>query len=168
MRRILQSAVIALTHEQDISNEAVIPWWKEAYYSLIMLEKILHQFHNLCFASYLEDIWETICEFLLHPHLWLRNISNRLVSFYFAVVTNTCNENKEMSMETLFLMRPSKLFSIAASLCCQLKAPLIDDAAGALIMKNLVFSICGLHSFLGKNEYMKPRKLIGGELELSQ
>ncbi|KAL2486861.1 ARM repeat superfamily protein [Abeliophyllum distichum] len=158
MRRILQSAVTALTHEQDISNEAVIPWWKEAYYSLIMLEKILHQFHNLCFASYLEDIWETICEFLLHPHLWLRNISNRLVSFYFAVVTKTCNENKEMSMETLFLMRPSRLFSIAASLCCQLKAPLIDDAAGALIMKNLVFSICGLHSFLGKNEYMNHSK----------
>ncbi|KAL2508708.1 ARM repeat superfamily protein [Forsythia ovata] len=158
MRRMLQSAVTALTCEQDISDEAVIPWWKEAYYSLIMLEKILHQFHNLCFACDLEDIWETICEFLLHPHLWLRNISNRLVSFYFAVVTKTCNENKEMSMETLFLMRPSRLFSIAASLCCQLKAPLIDDAAGALIMKNLVFSIRGLHSFLGKNEYMNPSK----------
>ncbi|CAA2935324.1 small subunit processome component 20 homolog [Olea europaea subsp. europaea] len=156
MRRILQFAVTALTSEQDLSDGAVIPWWKEAYYSFIMFEKILDQlkFRNLCFDRDLEDIWETICEFLLHPHLWLRNISNRLVSFYFRVITETCNKNKEMPPEIFFLMRPSRLFSIAASLCCQLKVPLIDDAAGDLIVKNLVFSICGLHSLLVKNKYM--------------
>ncbi|XP_022846936.1 small subunit processome component 20 homolog isoform X2 [Olea europaea var. sylvestris] len=156
MRRILQSAVTAITCEQDLSDEAVITWWKEAYYSLIMFEKILDKFkfHYLCFDRDLEDTWETICVFLLHPHLWLRKISNRLVSFYFKEVTETCNKNKEMSPETFILMRPSRLFSIAASLCCQLKVPLIDDMAGDLIEKNLVFSICGLHSFLGKSDYM--------------
>lgn len=51
-------------------------------------------------------------------------------------------------------MKPSILFHIAVSLCCQLKVPSTDDAAGIIIMQNLVFSICGLHSFLEKNESM--------------
>ncbi|CDP19422.1 unnamed protein product [Coffea canephora] len=34
-----------------------------------LLEKILNQFQKLCFEKNLEEIWEMICEFLLHPHL---------------------------------------------------------------------------------------------------
>lgn len=51
-------------------------------------------------------------------------------------------------------MKPSILFHVAVSLCCQLKVPLIDDTAGIVIQQNLVFSICGLHAFLEKNENM--------------
>lgn len=51
-------------------------------------------------------------------------------------------------------MKPSILFHIAVSLCCQLKVPSTDEAAGIVTMQNLVFSICGLQSFLDKNESM--------------
>lgn len=88
-----------------------------------------------------------ICEFLLHPHLWLRNISNRFVTFYFTHVTESCGE-------ACFLMRPSRLFHIAASLCYQLKTQPTDDAASTLIMHNLVFTIRHLHSLLGQIEYV--------------
>lgn len=88
-----------------------------------------------------------ICDFLLHQHLWLRSISNRLVAFYFSHVTEAC-------IETLFLMRPSRLFLIAASLCCQLKTQPADDAASNLIAHNLVFTICHLHALLGQIECM--------------
>lgn len=52
---ILQSTINAVTDGQlDFSNETNIPLWKEAYYSLVMLEKMLHQFHGLCFDRDLE------------------------------------------------------------------------------------------------------------------
>lgn len=153
MRNILQSAVNVLTNKQvDLPNDATISSWKEAYYSLVLFEKILNQFPKLCFRKDFEDLWEAICELLLHPHLWLRNISNRLVACYFATVTEACKENLELPQGTYFLMRPSRLFFIATSLCCQLKVLQTDDAASDLITQNLVFSICSLHSFLGKTE----------------
>ncbi|XP_071927577.1 uncharacterized protein [Coffea arabica] len=148
MRRILQSAVNHIAISQlNVSNEAGVPLWKEAYYSLVLLEKILNQFQKLCFEKDLEEIWEMICEFLLHPHLWLRNISSRLVTLYFTHVTESCRE-------ACFLMRPTRLFHIAASLCYQLKTQPPDDAASTLITHNLVFTICHLHSLLRQIEYV--------------
>lgn len=147
MRKILLSAVNYIAISQlNVSNEAVVPLWKEAYYSLVLLEKILNQFQKLCFEKDLEEIWGMICEFLLHPHLWLRNISNRFVTLYFTHVTEACRE-------ACFLMIPSRLFHIAASLCYQLKTQPTDDAASTLITHNLVFTICHLHSLLGQIEY---------------
>lgn len=158
MRSIFQSAINVLTNGQlDLSVEATVPFWKEAYYSLVLLEKILHQFHDLFLAKDLEDIWEMISELLLHPHMWLRDVSNRLVALYFASVTEANRENHEKSLETVFLMRPSRLFLIAASLCCQLKAPLIDNTASTIATQNLTFTICGIHSLL------VPKKWIDGQ-----
>ncbi|WJX51904.1 hypothetical protein P8452_38061 [Trifolium repens] len=66
---LIESALHAVTNrQQGFESESVVPLWKEAYYSLVMLEKMIHQFDDLCFAKDLEDIWEAICEMLLHPH----------------------------------------------------------------------------------------------------
>ncbi|KAM3327222.1 small subunit processome component 20 isoform X1 [Capsicum chacoense] len=165
VRNILQSAVNVPTNKQvDLPNDGTISSWKEAYYSLVLFEKIINQFPRLCFRKDLEDLWEAICELLLHPHLWLRNISNRLVACYFATVTEDCKGNLELRQGTYILMRPSGLFFIATSLCCQLKVLQTDAAASDLIFQNLVFSICTLHSFLGKNEY-KDRDKFWSTLE---
>lgn len=102
-------------------------------------------------------MWEIICQFLLHPHLWLRNISNRMLSLYFTVI-DARTKNHKMPIETFFLMKPSRLFLVTASFCSQLMAPLADDAACTTIMQNLVFSICRLHSILGKNACMDASK----------
>ncbi|KAL7121582.1 hypothetical protein ACP275_02G190700 [Erythranthe tilingii] len=153
MRSIFQSAVSAIeSNQQSPSDEAVLPFWKEAYYSLVMLEKMLSHFHNMFFDPDLEDIWQIICEFLLHPHLWLRSISNRILSNYFNAVTKACQDKRDVSAGTFFLMKPSILFLVAASSCHQLKVPPADDKAGDIVKKNLEFSICGLHSFLERNE----------------
>ncbi|XP_051119137.1 uncharacterized protein LOC127243259 [Andrographis paniculata] len=154
MRKILQSALSSATSTEQNSSEETAPLWKEAYYSLVMLEKILNQFHNLFFDRDLADIWEALCEFLLHPHTWLRNISNRILSYYFTAVTNNCRQNNATSMEAFILMRPGILFLVAVSLCCQLKVQLNDDAAGSVILQNLVFAVCSLQSLLGKDECM--------------
>ena len=65
MRSILQLAVKCCTDSQlDLSNDIAIPLWKEAYYSLVMLEKMLQQFHELCLQRELE----VHCSFILWMH----------------------------------------------------------------------------------------------------
>ena len=54
-RKILQSAVNVVTNRQlDFSEETAVTSWRETYYSLVMLEKMLHHFHDLFFESDLE------------------------------------------------------------------------------------------------------------------
>ncbi|KAF7137902.1 hypothetical protein RHSIM_Rhsim07G0171100 [Rhododendron simsii] len=128
MTSIFQLAVNVLKNRQlGLSVEATDCSWKETYYSLVLLEKILHQFHGLCLAGHLEDMWETICELLVHPHVWFRGVLNRLVAFYFASVTQANRTNHE-------------------------KPPLIDDVASTLITRNLTFTTCALHSLFVPNE----------------
>ncbi|KAJ8770561.1 hypothetical protein K2173_018052 [Erythroxylum novogranatense] len=158
-RNILLSAVNAVTDRQsaDFSGEGV-PRWKEAYYSLVLLEKILHCFGDLFFTRELEDIYVTICEFLAHPHPWLRNISSRLVASYFTATTKVRRENNENSIVTFSLMRPSKLFMVAVSHCYQLKAHDIDEASSNLIVENLVFAICAIHTLMGRAGHVHSHK----------
>ncbi|OMO49638.1 Down-regulated-in-metastasis protein [Corchorus capsularis] len=149
-KSILRSAINAFTHTQmDLSDECTIPFWKEAYYSLVMLEKMLNQFRDLSLERDLEDIWEMICQLLLHPHSWLRNVSNRLLALYFTCVNEVERGSIEKSYGTLFLITPSRLFMIAVSLCCQLKEKERNHYyRSGLITKNLVFAICGLNSLM--------------------
>lgn len=89
--------------------------------------------------------------------MWVRNISNRLIALYFSTVTEACKDNHEILFRTFFLMRPSRLFHVAVSLCCQLRASLTDGVANAIIEQNLVFSVCGLHALLLKDEYTNSK-----------
>ncbi|KAL3724550.1 hypothetical protein ACJRO7_029686 [Eucalyptus globulus] len=152
-RSVLQSAISSVASDQlDLPDEAAIPFWKEAYYSLVMLEKILHQFQHLTFEAEFEDIWTAVSELLLHPHMWLRNISSRLLAFYFAAITDACRGNNEKQLGDFLLMRKSRLFLIAVSLCCQMKTQPADDAAGHLMIENIVFSMSCLNSLMGHVE----------------
>ncbi|KOM39691.1 hypothetical protein LR48_Vigan03g307300 [Vigna angularis] len=156
-KHIFRSAIDAVTNRKEgFSDESVIPLWKEAYYSLVMLEKMINQFGDLCFAEYLEDIWEAICEMLLHPHSRVRNISVRLIALYFAHVTDASRENHGTSLRSYFIMSPSRLFLIATSLCCQLKMPLINDSDSSLMTQIFIFAICGVHSLMGQSACIDP------------
>ncbi|KAL7595784.1 hypothetical protein Lser_V15G29528 [Lactuca serriola] len=152
MRRIFPSAVNILKNDDHHQDPSTVPLWKEAYYSLVLFEKILVQFPELCLGKDLEDIWEIICELLLHPHIWLRNISNRLIAFYFTTLTEANRKNNEKWIGDFFLMRPSRLFLLSVSFCSQLKASLTDDSANNYLRHNIVFAILGLHSILGQQK----------------
>uniref|UniRef100_A0A1J3E191 U3 small nucleolar RNA-associated protein 20 n=1 Tax=Noccaea caerulescens TaxID=107243 RepID=A0A1J3E191_NOCCA len=83
-KTIMESAVHACSLQlQDAVEEAGVPFWKEAYYSLVMIEKMLKQFPDLNFGKDFEDIWKMVFKFLLHPHAWLRKISCRLLNNLF-------------------------------------------------------------------------------------
>ncbi|KAI9195334.1 hypothetical protein LWI28_013950 [Acer negundo] len=157
-KSISQSAVsVVADGELDLPDEATIPFWKEAYYSLVLLEKILCQFPDIILERDLENIWEATCELLLHPHTWLRNRSNHPIAMYITVVTDATREHHEKQLGTLFLMKPSRFFMISASLCCQLEAQLsFHDAVSSRITQNLVSAICNMHSLKERREYIAP------------
>lgn len=90
--------------------------------------------------------------------MWLRNVSNRLVAFYFSAVQKASGENQERPSPSYSLERPSRLFFIAASLCCQLKTNVIDDDASRFILLNLVFTLSGMHCLMGQLEHGEPQK----------
>ncbi|XP_068649715.1 uncharacterized protein [Aristolochia californica] len=156
--RVLTSAAhIAADSSKEISDEDKIPLWKESYHTFIMLEKILRQFQDLFFHQDLEGIWELVCKFLLHPHMWLQNIASQHVAMYFAEVSKAISLNHEnLNVETIYLMEPSKLFSIAVSFCCQLKFQLTEEMTANLITQNLAFAFCGIHSFLLRRNGTTP------------
>lgn len=72
-RNILQSAVKVVTDISSLDpSDGAVPFWKEAYYSLVMLEKILNRFHHLCFEWDLE-VWRN--QFLSNQFLKLFHFS---------------------------------------------------------------------------------------------
>jgi len=65
-RTILESAISASSLQlQDTVEEASLPFWKEAYYSLVMIEKMLEQFPDLRFGKDLEVCSVAKCCLLL-------------------------------------------------------------------------------------------------------
>ena len=127
-----------------------------------LFPRFLCSFFSVFFFYFSQDIWEAVSELLIHPHPWLRNVSSRLVAFYFATATEASRENHERSLGNLFLMKPHMLFIIAASFCCQLKTHVIDAVAENLITQNLVFTICAVHSLMGKAESPDPHVFWSG------
>ena len=93
----------------------------------------------------LQEIWILVCKLLIHPHLMLRSISGSVVASYFATVEKRKREQKLVAISWL-LVQPSRLFIIAVSFLKQLRTELSDTAANNLIVQNLAYSVCNLHT----------------------
>ncbi|EPS68888.1 hypothetical protein M569_05879, partial [Genlisea aurea] len=190
MKNILQSAAgfdSSTEHEHDISDHtSVVPFWKEAYYSLVLFEKILREFPDLIFdmnhevmhftdvftytydfhiilRTFRQDMWESISDFLLHPHPWLRDISSRIYSIYFASGSKE-NDARKKSI----LTKPGTLFHLASSFLCQLKKPQTDGRSGNAVLKNLELSIYCLDSLLLRRNGHDDDALFWSNLETSE
>lgn len=148
---ISKSAVKAISVVREDSSDDAIPFWKEAYYSLIMLEKILHHFRHLFFEAELGELWKAVFELLMHPHLWLRNVAARLVALFFVAVSDTGGVVNGRVLANNFLTA-SRLFTTAVSFCCQLKTQIPDDTAETVIAEDLTFALCCLNSLMGHME----------------
>ncbi|KAF8097526.1 hypothetical protein N665_0286s0035 [Sinapis alba] len=145
---IMDSAVSASS--LHTVEEGVIPFWKEAYYSLVMIEKMVRQFPDLKLKKDSEDIWKMVFKFLLHPHAWLRSISCRLLNYYIKALAGRKTAESQIVVSDSLLENPSSLFSVAVSLCSQLKElPTSGDVNVDLLIENIVFAVSSLHSLIG-------------------
>lgn len=148
VKKIMESSIIASGAIQlGLSDEAVLPLWKETYYSVAMMERLLLRFPELYFEQNMEDIWIILCKLLIHPHSMLRSISSSLVASYFATAEKRKHEQK-LDAPSWLLVQPSRLFIIAVSLLKQLRSELSDTTANNLIVQNLAYSVCNLHMLI--------------------
>uniref|UniRef100_A0A0D9YB09 Uncharacterized protein n=1 Tax=Oryza glumipatula TaxID=40148 RepID=A0A0D9YB09_9ORYZ len=120
---------------------------QESYHSIAMMERLLARFPELYFKQNMEEIWMIVCKLLIHSHSMLRNISSSLVASYFSFVEKSKREKKFDGKSSL-LIQPSMLFLIAVSLMKQLRAELSDTTANNLIVQNLSYSVCNLHTLV--------------------
>ncbi|TVU34273.1 hypothetical protein EJB05_16104 [Eragrostis curvula] len=149
-KKIMESSVIASGGMQyGLTDETALPFWKEAYHSVAMMEKLLLRFPELYFEKNTEEIWIVVCKLLIHPHSMLRNTSSALVASYFATVEKKKHEGK-MNVSWL-LVQPSRLFLIAVSFLKQLKTELSDTTANNLIVQNLAYAVCNLHMLVRRS-----------------
>ncbi|XP_021745735.1 small subunit processome component 20 homolog [Chenopodium quinoa] len=152
MKMTVQSAIDVLNGGQlNLSDPETIPFWKDAYYSFVLLEKILTQIPELFFVGDIEDIWQAVSELLVHPHPWICNISSRLVALYFEQMVK-----KGGKIGTTCLTSTSRMFLIASSLCSRLKVQLPDKGVRRIVKCNLAFAICGIQSLLRQTEFQDP------------
>lgn len=80
-RSILQSTINGVTERSlGFSDEVTVPFWKEAYYSLIMLEKMLHQFRDICFQTDLEVCNKLIV--LVTKHKIVFSVCDYMIDLY--------------------------------------------------------------------------------------
>lgn len=148
VKKIMESSIIASGAIQlGLSDEAVLPLWKETYYSVAMMERLLLRFPELYFEQNMEDIWIILCKLLIHPHSMLRSISSSLVASYFATAEKRKHEQK-LDAPSWLLVQPSRLFIIAVSLLKQLRSELSDTTANNLIVQNVAYSVCNLHMLI--------------------
>uniref|UniRef100_A0A453EZ34 HTH arsR-type domain-containing protein n=2 Tax=Aegilops tauschii subsp. strangulata TaxID=200361 RepID=A0A453EZ34_AEGTS len=143
-KRIMESSCTASGGVQlDLTGETDLPFWKEAYCSILMMDNLLEHFPELYFKQNTEAIWMTICKLLIHPHLKLRIYSSALVSKYFASVEQ--RKKEKLDVTSSFLLQPSRLFLIATAFLKQLRMEPSDTAENKKIVHNLAYSICNLH-----------------------
>ncbi|VVB14857.1 unnamed protein product [Arabis nemorensis] len=121
-KTILESVV----QLQDAIEEGNITlFWKKAFYTLVMIEKLLKQFPDLCFGKGI--IWE--------------------------------EEKSEKLVADSLLEKPSSLFTVAASLCSQLKEHGVtrnkddDTKREKIITDNIVFAVPSLHSLIEQSNH---------------
>ncbi|XP_057867600.2 uncharacterized protein LOC131074886 isoform X2 [Cryptomeria japonica] len=150
---ILKCAVAAASNEKsEAADIEMLAFWQEAYYSLIMLEKLLHQSPEISLHKDFEEIWDLICSLLVHPHVWLQNISGRLIAIYFSTCGSEVVTKSQANGKTAMLLQPSRLLLLAASFCHQLDMDmdLLDNCMGdmSMVVENLVYVTCALYSFV--------------------
>ncbi|KAH9571647.1 hypothetical protein CY35_02G105300 [Sphagnum magellanicum] len=136
--------------EEDEDNEDNVVFWQEAYFAMTMVEKLLLQFPRLYFEQELQELWQLICLFLLHPHMWIRKLCSRLLGMYLEACPQPDSEIFKLEVMSRVgdaqLLQPSWLLFIGASLSEQLGSAFIDTALSEQAVKNLVYVGCLLPS----------------------
>ncbi|KAL0814388.1 hypothetical protein Bca101_070831 [Brassica carinata] len=123
-KTILESAVKL----QNTVDEGSIPLWKEAYYSLVMIEKMLKQFPHLCFhedsQEDFKDVWTMVQVYgsLGKP------------SSLFMVAASLCFQLK-LKVDRNRVVNKNN-----------------DTTEEDYLRENIVFAVTGLHSMIGQTD----------------
>lgn len=97
-------------------------------------------------ADIVNTMWEKIIYHLVHPHMWIRSLTSRLVGTLLGwykpeEVANYIIKPSEGVVQSFLFCKdaPSRLHSLALDLITQLQSNMLDNQLADQIIKNLVF-----------------------------
>ncbi|KAJ9063483.1 U3 snoRNP protein [Entomophthora muscae] len=121
----------------DLERLNIPTHWEIPYYALHTFSKLIQVFPQVLSAPSCLTLWPAVTRLLLHPHTWLRTISQRLFGSLFATVDATTlqlptgNHHPYINIDNLV--------TITKQLCTVQKSPLFDDDLGQQWVKNMFF-----------------------------
>ncbi|GIL61502.1 hypothetical protein Vafri_15933, partial [Volvox africanus] len=135
----------SLPDDESADAEAACPGWQEAYYCLLLLEKVAAQASGALAwpiqgaataSSLVPELWESTVRLLLHRHMWVRKAAARLVGYGLAT-PRVCGG--------LMASQPGRAAQLAFSFYLQLECEGVDEATCLQAVKCLVNLSVHLH-----------------------
>ncbi|EFJ49017.1 hypothetical protein VOLCADRAFT_104545 [Volvox carteri f. nagariensis] len=127
--------------EESADAEAACPGWQEAYYCLLLLEKVAAQASSAlawptgrapasaAAPPLVPELWEATVRLLLHRHMWVRKAAARLVGYGLAA-PRVCGG--------LMAARPGRAGQLAFAFFLQLECEAADEPTCLQAVKCLV------------------------------
>ncbi|TPX33347.1 hypothetical protein SmJEL517_g03788 [Synchytrium microbalum] len=135
IQSFLDQAVERIHIEPSQETADTMPW-NHAYFPLNTLSKAFEVFPEIGYTQ--PKVWECVGQLLLHPHLWVRGLSARLLGSMFSQVDPTLVVVKTKSPHP-YLRKDGVIRSLTVSLCGQLASASLTPEMGHQAVKNLVF-----------------------------
>eukprot|EP00897_Mesotaenium_endlicherianum_P002352 jgi/Mesen1/2144/ME000152S01235 len=129
------------SQEQDVEGSQVAPMWHEAYFFLVAMEKVFHKMPHVMLQEQLQEFWTLASDLLLHPHLWVRKVSTRLLGHYLAAsppLERATLQALAAAGTTQNLLHPGRVLLMSAVFCRVLGGEIVDAKLAEQAVKNLV------------------------------
>ncbi|KAI0228767.1 U3 snoRNP protein [Massospora cicadina] len=111
--------------------------WEVPYYALHTFSKLIQISPDALVSAPGLPLWPAVTRLLLHPHTWVRLISQRLFGSLFAALD--ADTLKLPSGERHPYISIKSLLAISKQLCIVERSPLFDDELGQQWVKNMFF-----------------------------
>lgn len=121
------NAISAIINKsKSTSNDDDIEW-EDVYSSLNVFSSVCSTLKENVFGASFEDIWKDVLDTLLYPHTWVRLISAKLVGLLLNHLDSVKFDISDYEIQT-----------IAYRTLRQFGAPVVSEALGTQIVKNLI------------------------------
>ena len=127
--------IVAESPELDESES-----WQNIYHSLRAVEKLMGVLPAKVEGPACQPLWEAIIKLLRHPHMWVENVSSRILGLAFSRCTPPTQESPSDELtQSLCGGAVVQLDTATHALCTQLQSELLDESVAEQAVKGLVF-----------------------------
>ncbi|PRP86793.1 UTP20, small subunit (SSU) processome component [Planoprotostelium fungivorum] len=119
--------------------------WQTCYHTLVTVDKIRRHVVDIPFEEY-KEVFESVVELIIHPHMWIRQISSRLLGDFLNSLPEDWEEKQTCISEK------DKFFSLLNSLLATLNSPFLNEKLAQQTIRNLLFLAKACHE---KSEYQE-------------
>jgi len=107
--------------------------WQTSYHSLVTLEKIRQKVSELNGSDDMERYLDPVVKLINHPHMWLRQISTRILGHFMG------NFPEDWSEKENCISEPADFHTLARSTIRLMGSPFLSDSLAEQVTRLLIF-----------------------------